>query len=163
MYRPVGGSGWNTRGTRTRVEKGQTDRQTDRQGKRKRAVRSNCFGLHGLGKPVTATVKVRRDKEGKARKRQRASQLPSFPDIDLFLFFEVLSKPKATDTPRQQHHAADSARKPGRLDRPRGAIGPGKLLWGLDVCDSSSSDNIRYSAMCTPIVATNLFLMIDDR
>ena len=39
------------------------------------------------------------------------------------------------------------------------SIGPGKLLW-VWVCDSSSSDNIRHSAMCTPIVSICTLMMI---
>jgi hypothetical protein len=44
------------------------------------------------------------------------------------------------------------ASTPRRLDRPRAPLAQGNC-YGVWVCDSSSSDNMRYSAMCTPIVA----------
>lgn len=49
----VGGSGLNTRGPGPGLRKGW---QADRAGAKQRYT-LNCFGLHGLGKPVTATVR----------------------------------------------------------------------------------------------------------
>jgi hypothetical protein len=121
----VGGSGLDTRGPGPGSRR--AGRQTG-QAQKNGTLQLNCFGLHGLGKPVTATV--RRDKEETTL--LLATALLSTLRAGLLLP-RVLSKLKTTDTPRQQHHAADSAKKkPGRLDKPR-VHWPWEIAMGLGV------------------------------
>jgi hypothetical protein len=135
---------------RTRVEKGWQTDVTDRAGAKERyaqLLRSSRARQTGHS-------------NGEARKKRphiaSAGNCPPFP----LCLFSSCAKPKPTDTPRQQHHAADSARKSLDASTDPARHWPREIAMGLDVCDSNSTITCGIVPCGTPIVGYMLMMMI---
>jgi hypothetical protein len=102
----------STRGPGPGLREGLAGWQTG-QAQKNGTLQLNCVGLHGLGKPVTTTVRQGRDD---LTTLLLATALLSALPCSILLA-RVLSKPKPTDTPRQQQPRCRlRQKKPGRLD-----------------------------------------------
>jgi hypothetical protein len=162
MYRPCS-SRWfrvSTRGPGPGLRRAGSwlaDRQTDRQGRRKRAVGSNgginCFGLHGLGKPVTATLRQGRDD---LTTLLLATALLSHSPLCV-----CASSSCASQNPGNSNTLPTPPEKAWTPRQTPRAIGPGKLLWSLGVCDSSSriTCGIVLVPCGTPIVRLTMMMI----